>query len=337
MSQEQPPPTPPSAEKNAPRPHSHTTAIATAALLVSVTAMAVSMRSCSIAEESSDTVTSSRSTTDQGGTLVSKQPSDSASAHNAGSVKPPEIADDRITSKFLIAEECYYARMGIRQFQENADCQQLASSQATARAYAECLKTWDEKQATITRFQRQIADVHCPEDADLVKNYYDSTKQAAQHGDVNAQLCYLQSSFTEFDARSQHYTDKDVADYKASSPVYIQQAFQRGDWRVVQLLSNDHHGGITGLAIGIPDIGTTHTIFKMLTLLRLGAIGDYANQLDSQIDMLIRPDEKANPELPQSVMDEDRAWAQETYSKYFSSSPRLKETPFPCDTATPNP
>jgi hypothetical protein len=282
-------------------------------------------------------VTSSRSTTDQGGTLVAKQPSDSTSAHNAGSVKPPEIADDRITSKFLIAKKCYYARMGIRQFQENADCQQLASSQATARAYAECLKTWDEKQATITRFQRQIADVHCPEDADLVKNYYDSTKQAAQHGDVNAQLCYLQSSFTEFDARSQHYTDKDVADYKASSPVYIQQAFQRGDWRVVQLLSNDRHGGITGLAIGIPDIGTTRTIFKMLTLLRLGAIGDYANQLDSQIDMLVRPDEKANPELPQSVMDEDKAWAQETYSKYFSSSPRLKETPFPCDTATPNP
>ena len=68
----------------------------------------------------------------------------------------------------------------------------------------------------------------------------------------------------------------------------------------------------------------------MLTLLRLGAVGDYAKQLDSQIDDLVRPGGKENPELPQSKVDEDKAWAEETYSKYFSSSPRLEKTPFPC-------
>jgi hypothetical protein len=178
--------------------------------------------------------------------------------------------------------------------------------------------------------------LHRPEDADLVRNYYDSTKQAAQQGAPSAQMCYLQSNFPGFDARS-HYSEQDVAEYKASSSVYIRDAFQRGDWRIVQLLSNDHRGGITGLAIDIPDIGTPSTMYKMLTLLRLGASGDYANQLDSQIDDLVRPDGKENPELPQSMIDEDETWAQETHSKYFSVSPRLKETPFPCGSSTPGP
>ena len=78
-------------------------------------------------------------------------------------------------------------------------------------------------------------------------------------------------------------------------------------------------------------------MYKMLTLLRLGASSDYANQLDSQIDDLVRPDGKQNPELPQSMIDEDETWAQETHSKYFSVSPRLKETPFPCGSSTPGP
>jgi len=32
-----------------------------------------------------------------------------------------------------------------------------------------------------------------------------------------------------------------------------------------------------------------NTRYKMLTLLRLDAIGDYANQLDSQVDDLVHP------------------------------------------------
>jgi hypothetical protein len=223
------------------------------------------------------------------------------------------------------------------QFQAVADCQNLASQPEYAHEYGECLKRWEEDQATITRLQRQIENVHCPDDADLVSTYYESTKEAARHGDLNAQMCYLQSNFTELDERGRHYTDQDVADYRALSPVYIQSAFQRGDWRIVQHLSNDHHGAITGLAIGIPDIGTPLLMDRMLTLLRMGAVDDYAEQLDSQIDDLEHPDGKENPKLPRSTIDENKAWARETYAKYFSNSPRLTQSPFPCDTSAPSP
>lgn len=261
-----------------------------------------------------------------------KRLNNSMSAHSSGSVKPLDATDDPITSKFLVTKECYYARLGIKRFQAIADCQNLASQQENAREYGECLQRWDEDQATITRLQRQIETLKCPDDADLVRAYYDSTKQAARHGDPNAQLCYLQSHFPGFDERN-HYTEQDIADYKASSTDYIYDAFKRGDWRIVQQLSGDHRSAITGLAIGIPDIGTPSTIHKMLTLLRIGAIDEYAEQLDSQIDDLERPDGKENPKLPQSLIDEDKAWAKETYSKYFSNSPTLKQPPHPCDTS----
>ena len=78
-------------------------------------------------------------------------------------------------------------------------------------------------------------------------------------------------------------------------------------------------------------------MYKMLTLLRLGASSGYANQLDSQIDDLVRLDGKENPELLQSMIDEDETWAQETHSKYFSVSPRLKETSLPCGSPTSGP
>src|SRR3569833_490840 len=255
-------------------------------------------------EKNPGLVTSSTSTRDRATPLDSKRSKDSAPAHDAGLVKAVENPDDPITSKFLLTMECYYARLGIKRFQAIANCQNLASRQEYAHEYGECLKRWDEDQATITRFQRQVANLHCPSDADLVSTYYYATKEAARHGDPSAQMCYLQSNFPGFDERS-HYTEQDFADFKASSPAYIRDAFQRGDWRIVQLLSYDHRGGITGMAIGIPDFGTPNTRYKMLSLLRLAAIGEYANQLDSQIDGLVRPDEKQNPELTRSMIDDD--------------------------------
>ena len=118
-------------------------------------------------DEQPASVTSSPSTRGRGDPL-DQTPSTDPAAHNPASVKPLKTTEDPITSKFLVARQCYYARMGVKQFQEVADCQDLASKQETARAYGECLKTWDEAQATITRFQRQIANLHCPEDADGV-------------------------------------------------------------------------------------------------------------------------------------------------------------------------
>jgi hypothetical protein len=175
---------------------------------------------------------------------------------------------------------------------------------------------------------------HCEDERELFQKYYDSTKQAAKSGNSDAQLCYLQSYFLDLNNIA-HYTQADIAEYKAASPKYIEDAFSRGDWRVVQLLSSDHHGGITGLSLYIPNIGMPDTIYKMTRLLRLGASGEYAEQLDAKLDTIARPDGQENPELPQARLADADTWAQRTSSQYFAGTPRLTKPPYPCGIDTP--
>jgi hypothetical protein len=264
-------------------------------------------------------------------TPVSEPTGGPAAVRSTDAGQPP---GNHSESGFYVAKDCYNALFSIRQLQAGADCQNLASRPGAESAYAECLKRWDDEQTHITRFQRAIANSHCADEHDVLSAYYNSTKQAARQGNTDAQLCYLQSHFLGFDEKG-HYTEQDIADYRASSPLYIEKAFHSDDWRIVQLLSTDNHGGLSGLSLYIPDIGMPETIYKMTKLLRLGATGDYAKELDVQLNDRARPDGKENPYLPQSKIDEGNAWAEKTYAQYFSGAPHLDKTPYPCPMGTP--
>lgn len=247
---------------------------------------------------------------------------------------PPVSAERKLSPAFYIAKNCYLTLRRIKMMQSASDCERLASKVGLEGAYAECLKNWDNTHPLIDSAQRSFANLSCGDEHDLFAKYYNSTKKAAKSGNSDAQLCYLQSNFLDLDD-APHYTQADISEYETASPKYIEDAFSRGDWRVVQLLSSDHHGAITGLSLYIPNIGTPDTIYKMTRLLRLGASGEYAEQLDAKLDTIARPDGKENPELPQVKVTDADAWAQKTFSQYFASSPRLSEPPSTCGIDTP--
>jgi hypothetical protein len=246
----------------------------------------------------------------------------------------PVGAERKLPPAFYTAKSCYLTFSRIKMMQSASNCERLAAKVGLEGAYAECLKSWDDTHPFIDSAQRSFANLSCGDEHDLFAKYYNSTKESAKSGNSDAQLCYLQSDFLDLDNKPP-YTQADIAEYQAASPKYIEDAFSRGDWRVVQLMSSDHHGAITGLSLYIPNIGTPDTMYKMTRLLRLGASGEYAEQLDAKLDTIARPDGKENPELPQARVADADAWAQKTFSQYFAGAPRLSEPPSTCRIDTP--
>jgi hypothetical protein len=252
--------------------------------------------------------------------------------------KDQAVATQRkLPSAFYPAKSCYLTLVQIKEMQSASNCDRLAAKVGLESAYAECLKNWDDSHPLLDSAQRSFAKLNCGDEHNLFSKYYASTKEAAKSGNIDAQLCYLQSNFLDLESKP-HYSPADKAEYQVASPKYIQDAFSRGDWRIVRLLSTDHHGGLTGLALYIPNIGDPDTVYKMTRLLRLGASGEYAEQLDSRLDDLAHPDGKENPELPQAKIAELDDWAQKTYSQYFAGAPSLTKPPYPCgiDVGTAN-
>jgi len=244
------------------------------------------------------------------------------------------LAERNPASAFYVAKNCYLTLGYIKRMQRTYDCDRMADNPALGSAYAECLTNRDGLQPTLDSAQRSFAKWGCGDEHDLFPKYYESTKQVAKSGNPDAQLCYLQSNFLDLNGKAP-YAQADRTDYQTASPKYIQNAFTRGDWRIVELLSTDHHGGIIGLALYIPNIGTPDTIYKMTRLLRLGARGEYAEQLDARLDTMARPDGHENPDLPQAEIAELDDWAQETFSQYFAGAPGLSKPPYPCGIDTP--
>jgi hypothetical protein len=244
------------------------------------------------------------------------------------------LAERNRASAFYVAKKCYLTLEYIKRMQRTYNCDRLADNPALGGAYAECLKNRDGLQPMIDSAERSFAKSGCVDEHNLFPKYYESTKEAAKSGNSDAQLCYLQSNFIDSNGKTP-YAQADRTDYQTASPKYIQDAFTRGDWRIVKLLSSDHHGEITGLSLYIPNIGTPETVYKMTRLLRLGASGAYAKQLDDRLDTIAHPDGHANPDLPQAEIAELDDWVRTTFSQYFAGSPGLTQPPYPCGVDTP--
>ena len=90
----------------------------------------------------------------------------------------------------------------------------------------------------------------------------------------------------------------------------------QGDSGIVQLFAA-HAGGVASQVA----LGDKSTNYKMNRLLRLGATGTYARELD-----LISDDYENGERIDGSserglITYESKAWAQQMYDQYFSSSP----------------
>ncbi|MHB8446742.1 MAG: hypothetical protein ACYC7G_02075 [Rudaea sp.] len=154
----------------------------------------------------------------------------------------------------------------------------------------------------------------------LEKAYFDSVGRAAELGNTDAQVCYVQGNF------SIEISDQQMEQYKDNARNYIQLGLERGDWRIVDLLAQDTNVHISGF-LGSLSSRSPYDILRMNRLLRLGATGEYAQFLDSNArDSAIRLGNKAQ-------VDAAITWAQQEYERYFRNSPTLHSEPEDCKEA----
>lgn len=160
----------------------------------------------------------------------------------------------------------------------------------------------------------------CGDYNDIDRAYYEATLAAAKSGDTDAQMCYVQSRFSDQAVGSaSFYTNGDRDAFKAMASQYVSDAFARGDWRVAEILSVNQLGPGTGLLYLVKGAGSADTFYQMNRLLRLGAEGQYAQTLDMDV--------KGSP--PDKVAAAE-AWARAEYSQHFADSPKLTQAPVPC-------
>ena len=209
-----------------------------------------------------------------------------------------------------------------------SDCKRYEGIQQFEQLYAQCMNGWMNVPNRKVAAQAALSD--CGDTTEVVARYFEATKQAAKAGDADAQMCYLQA---EFGALSREWppTDPNVAEYRQVAPVYVEAAFRRGDWRVVKLMSKSSFHPGSGPITQLKGIGDRETVYRMIKLLRLGATGAYARDLDADLNGMIHPDLVPEAALPADVVRKSDAWATETFNESFSGSPGLTERPTVCN------
>jgi hypothetical protein len=237
-----------------------------------------------------------------------------------------QAGNKNLHTAFRDLHRCFSNREMVRATKSRADCSFFEGKPSFEKAYAQCL---ERAQDEVNAMHSAVAAAKgCPTDeGTLISEYYAATKAAARAGNVDAQYCYLFSYFQDSEGRS-HYTQQDVEDYKADSPKYVGDALNRGDWRMVSLLSTRFVDPPRSLITLLDDIGQPETIYKTKKLLRLGATGEYAASLDATLSRYQTPAQKAAGDaLSREQLAAADKWAQDTYEQHFQGQKLLTEEP----------
>jgi len=151
------------------------------------------------------------------------------------------------------------------------------------------------------------------------RNFSSALVQAARAGNTDAQMCY-------FEWASPLISTAYIARYKKEAGLYMQKALQRGDWRMVQLLTTSNetlaHGG-AGPIGNMSIIGSWFTIYRAIRLLQRGAAPDYKNSLAPRA-------KEAASHLTREQINNANVRAAQEFRLHFSSSPMLSSDPIPC-------
>jgi hypothetical protein len=168
----------------------------------------------------------------------------------------------------------------------------------------------------------------CDDMQGALRKVYETTTAAAKSGDLDAQMCYLMQGIGDRESGSV-LSDEEVAEYQSLGPHYVEAAFKRGDWRVVELLGY-HVVDWAGLFINLEQWKDPAREYKAHQLLLLGAGEVDPQDTDYWLAALRMPESKDNWGLSAQEIQDNDAWAQETYDKYFISQPRLLKEPRVC-------
>ncbi len=278
----------------------------------------------------------SRASTDVEPAATSESASDNRKSEPATSVARETATPARIAvtasnaaAAFRKLQLCASASRELAITKHFSDCEPYEGRPDFQELYAQCLNGWMNVPNRKAAAEAALKGSGCGDTTEIETRYFEATKQAAKAGDTDAQLCYLQANFVA-DTGEPLFTDEDVEEYRRVAPQFVDAAFWRGDWRIVQLMTMRSFHPWAGPVTQIPAIGKPETIYKMTKLLRLGASGAYAKRLDGQLNGMIHPDMVPGAALPADVVRRGDAWAQQTFNESFAGVTGLTEAPAVC-------
>jgi hypothetical protein len=168
----------------------------------------------------------------------------------------------------------------------------------------------------------------CDDMKGALRQVYEATTAAAKAGDPDAQMCYLMQGGGDRESGFR-LTDAEIAEYQALGPQYVDAAYKRGDWRIVELFGYDIVDW-AGMFMSLEPWKDPLREYKSHRLLLLGA-GDVNSQgTDSWLTVLRMPESNDTSRLSTQEMQESDAWAQTMYDKYFVSQTKLLKEPQVC-------
>ena len=208
------------------------------------------------------------------------------------------------------------------------DCSFYEGKPQYQEALAQCLDGLDECAGTESTAAETAANTAATK-TDMGTRYFKATKEAAERGDADAQLCYLQGQSPAPRARRFSRMRKSRSTRRLRRSTWMQpSSAEIGASYICSTRSTftraaDRRHLLEG-------IGERDTRYKMTKLLRLGASGSYAKFMQHRLDGMLHPDLNPSAALPPEVAKEGDAWAQQTYTDYFSGVPGLTEAPVVC-------
>lgn len=183
-----------------------------------------------------------------------------------------------------------------------------------------------EHEAMLKRMHSEIeATEHICEGLDedeLSASAYPVMLMAAKLGDLDAAACYVGPGF---DLTPEQKQPDSVEQYRTNALSLVDSGMEKGDWRIVGLMADAYAGG--GFTTGwFPTLVSPDRkrAYAYTRLLRIGARGEYAAQLDRQLTAMAEP-------LSREDADIADAWAESTYQKYFRQTPVQESSESWCD------
>ena len=187
-----------------------------------------------------------------------------------------------------------------------------------------------DQNPNLVKFKHDLAQ--CSGIANLQNEIYLTLRNAAEAGDVDAQVCFLQGIASDVEGRSIVGISDPWADYQSLARRYIEGAFARGDWRIIKQLSNDHPNIHDAAMATIYPFGTPDVEYKMMRLLQKGATGPYADEMATRLKDFLKnyrdlKDVEDKSVLTEAQIQEGDSWAQSMYDTNFAHATRLTQEP----------
>lgn len=226
---------------------------------------------------------------------------------------------DAASSVFQETSRCAHAASFVR----NATVTLRVCGQETRPEFVQrCQRQTDGLRERITRAQAQADACGGTSEPEATRLRYRAAVLAARSGDEGAQACIVQA---DFDQRFLDLTDADREQYQIAAIAYYNSALERGDWRVLpaMTISRRSLGHVHGLQRLLTD-GDEETRYRMTRLLRWGAEGSYAAELDKRLNYFRN---SGGPPIDFAAAD---AWAERQFREHFAQSPRLDQAPAGC-------